>query len=228
MAGRAVLVVLLACIGWYVTMLALIGLFRFVDPPASALMLIRYASGQSIEQTSVPLAGVSPSLRRAVIASEDAKFCSHFGFDLGEIRAAMKAGDRFGRGASTISQQLSKNLFLWPGRSYVRKALEVPLTLTIEGLWPKRRIFEVYLNVAEWGPGIYGAEAAARHYFGKPAARLNDREAALLAVALPNPLERDASDPEPTQAKLAGRLLVRMKNSGAFPCVMADVVQTSR
>lgn len=217
MVARTVVIV---GVVWYATMFALIVLYRFVDPPVSALMLIRAVEGQDIDQRPVALADVSPLLRRAVVTAEDGQFCRHRGFDLGEIRAAMRAGGaRFGRGASTISQQLAKNLFLWPNRSYVRKALEVPLTATLEALWPKARILEIYLNVVEWGPGIYGAEEAARTYFGKSAAALTEREAALLAVALPNPIRRDASDPEPKQVRLATRLQMRMRTSGPFPCI---------
>ncbi len=204
---------------WLLVMLALIGHYRTSDPPGSALMSIRWLGGQSIDRTWVPLAGISPSLRRAVLVSEDGQFCRHKGFDFGEIRSAINRGEGFGRGASTITQQLAKNLFLWPDRSYIRKGLEVPLTVMIEQLWPKSRILEVYLNSAEWGPGIFGAEAAARAYFNKPASRLTDREAALLAVALPNPIARDASDPEPLQARLAGRLQTRMRGSLIFPCI---------
>lgn len=219
-ARRGAWYALLIAAGWYATMLTLILLFRFVDPPGSALMAIRWLSGEQIEQTWVPLDRVAPIMRRAVVTSEDTKFCQHWGFDLGEIRAAMSDGEGFGRGASTLSMQVAKNMFLWPDRSYVRKALEVPLTLTIEAVWPKRRIFEIYMNIAEWGPGLFGIEAASRVYFGKPAARLGEREAALLAVALPNPIARDASDPEPKQARLATRLQARMKNEASFPCVL--------
>lgn len=218
-AGRAVTVILAAAVFWFVAMIGLIAAYRYVDPPVSALMLIRSASGYGQERTVVPLERIAPNLRRAVVVSEDTKFCIHRGFDFGEIRAAMKSGEGFGRGGSTISQQLAKNLFLWPDRSYLRKGLEVPLTVALEYLWPKWRILEIYLNVVEWGPGLYGAEAAARKYFDKPASRLTEREAALLAVALPNPLARDASDPEPMQARLATRLQGRMRSAARFPCI---------
>lgn len=210
---------------WYLIMLGLIALYRTVDPPGSALMTLRWLGGQSIDQTFVPLHVISPALRRAVVVSEDGQFCRHRGFDFGEIRSAINRGESFGRGASTITQQLAKNLFLWPERSYIRKALEVPLTITIEQLWPKSRIFEVYLNVAEWGPGIFGAEAAARAYFGKPANRLSEREAALLAVALPNPLARNASDPDALQVRLATRLQGRMRSQMTFPCIVPDALR---
>jgi monofunctional glycosyltransferase len=207
-------------LGWFATMLLLIGLFRFVDPPLSMLMLTQKLSGQEIQQTWVPLAQISTNLRRAVLISEDGKFCRHWGFDLGEIRAALKAGE-MNRGASTVTQQLAKNLFLWPGKSYVRKALEVPLTVAIEAVWPKWRIFEVYLNVAEWGPGVFGAQAAANSHFDKPASQLNEREAALLAVVLPNPISRDAADPRPAIVQKANMLRARMRVAGATGCVIS-------
>lgn len=212
---------LLAFAAWFILVVALTALFRFVDPPTSMLMLSQRFSGQPIARTWAPLETISPNLRRAVVTSEDAQFCRHWGFDFGEIRAALRAGgEGFGRGASTISQQVAKNMFLWPGKSYVRKALEVPLTLVIEGLWPKRRIFEVYLNIAEWGPGVFGAEAAAQYYFSHPASDLSEREAALMAVALPNPIARDASDPDPAVARRATRLQARMRIAGTRGCVI--------
>lgn len=175
---------------------AILGL-RAVDPPTSALMLLRRLEGQTIDHRPIPLADVAPALRFAVIAAEDNLFCTHSGFDwnaLADQLALWRAGGR-PRGASTISQQTAKNLFLWPGRDPVRKILEVPLTLLIEALWPKRRILEVYLQIVELGPGIFGAEAAARHWFGKPAGRLSRREAAQLAALLPAPLARRPDEP---------------------------------
>jgi monofunctional biosynthetic peptidoglycan transglycosylase len=147
----------------------------------------------------VPLDAITPALPQAVLAAEDNRFCAHGGFDWEELGGqidALLAGER-ARGASTITMQSAKNLFLWPGRDFVRKALEAWLTPQIELLWPKRRIVEVYLNIAEFGPGIYGAEAAARAYFGKSASGLNAREAALLAAVLPSP--RDWSPRRPTE-----------------------------
>lgn len=219
-AVQAALGVLAAFAIWLGIMIALISLIRFVDPPLSMLMLMQRLSGQELHHSFVPLEAISPNLRRAVITSEDARFCNHWGFDLGEIKAALRSGDGSGRGASTITQQVAKNLFLWPGKSYLRKGLEVPLTLAIEALWPKRRTLEVYLNIAEWGPGVFGAEAAAQYYFSRPAARLSEREAALMAVALPNPIARDASDPDPAVARRATRLLARMRLPGARNCVL--------
>jgi monofunctional biosynthetic peptidoglycan transglycosylase len=140
-----------------------------------------------------------------VIVSEDGRFCSHWGIDFAEVAAAIKrTSGGFPRGASTITMQVAKNLFLWPAKSYVRKVVEVPLTYAIEMLWPKRRILEVYLNVAEWGPGIFGAEAAAQAHFGKSAASLGPRQAAQLAVSLPNPLRRNAGAPSAWTSRRAG------------------------
>lgn len=165
-------------------------LYRFLAPPVTPLMMIRLAEGEGLEQRWVPLKAISPQLAAAVIAAEDNRFCQHNGFDWQAIEAAAEANSQNGetlRGASTISMQTAKNLLLWPDRSFLRKGLEAWFTLQLEWLWPKRRILEMYLNIAEWGPGLYGAEAASRAYFGKPAAALTRREAALLAVVLPNP-----------------------------------------
>jgi monofunctional biosynthetic peptidoglycan transglycosylase len=181
---------------WFCTVLFLIVIYRFINPPFSSLMLQRALTGTSIEQDWVPLRSISPSLRRAVIVSEDGRFCSHWGIDFAEIAAALKrTSGGIPRGASTITMQVAKNLFLWPAKSYVRKIVEVPLTYAIEMLWPKRRILEVYLNIAEWGPGIFGAEAAAQAHFGQSAASLGPRQSAQLAVSLPNPLRRNAGAP---------------------------------
>lgn len=182
----------------------LVLIYGILPPPGTPLMLIRLGEGESLNKDWRPLGEISPHLPRAVVAAEDNLFCRHSGFDwnaLGEVFADARAGERT-RGASTISMQLSKNLFLWPGRSFVRKGLEAYLTLHVELLLPKRRIMELYLNVAEWGPGIYGAEAAARHHFGKSASALTQREAALLAVSLPNPRVWSAGNPS---RYLAGR-----------------------
>jgi monofunctional biosynthetic peptidoglycan transglycosylase len=167
----------------------LILIYRFVPPPLTPLMLIRWAQGSPIRQRYVPLDRISPALIRAVVASEDEKFCFHHGFDWDAEAAAWKdwhAG-REPKGASTITMQTAKNLFLWPGRSVLRKGIEAYLTVWIELLWSKQHIIETYLNVIEWGDGIYGAEAAAEAHFHKPAAALSAREAALFAAVLPNP-----------------------------------------
>ena len=176
---------------------------RFVPPLGSALMLERWvearAAGRSyrLRYDWVPARSIAPSLRAAVVASEDQRFFEHGGFDFHALRSAIGDwwdGDRL-RGASTISQQVSKNLFLWPGRSFVRKGLEAWLTLWIELLWPKQRILEVYLNVVELGDGVFGAEAAARRYFGHSAAGLSAHESALLAALLPSPRRSSVANP---------------------------------
>lgn len=168
--------------------------YRVVPPPVTPLMLIRDAP---IDRRWVPLEEIAPALPRAVIAAEDNHFCRHWGIDWRSLSAAVEAyagGERAG-GGSTISMQTAKNLFLWPGRHAARKVIEFPLTLMIEAAWPKRRILEVYLNVVEWGDGIYGAEAASQRHFGKPARDLSSTEAARLAAVLPSPLNWSASRP---------------------------------
>ncbi|MEQ1616572.1 MAG: monofunctional biosynthetic peptidoglycan transglycosylase [Hyphomicrobiaceae bacterium] len=225
MRGTRALV--LAGIGGMAAVSLMLLAFRFVDPPTSALMFTQALYGQEIDNRWVPLSRVSPNLVRAVILSEDNKFCSHFGIDMGEMRAALDKAEREGeealRGASTISQQVAKNLALWPGRSALRKVLELGVTLPMEVLWPKARIMEVYLNIAEWGPGIFGAEAASQYHFSKPASRLTQREAALLAVALPNPFERVAGKPGQGTQRLAATIEGRMSaasGSPRFDCVL--------
>lgn len=186
--------------------------YRFV-PPVSTLMLGRWATLRPVERITVPLDGIAPSLPMAVVASEDARFCAHRGVDWGALREVIDDAedDAPSRGASTIPMQTAKNIFLWPGRSYVRKALELPIALYIDLLWGKRRVMEAYLNVAEWGDGVFGAEAAARHHFGKSARNLTRGEAALLATALPNPRVRNPSRPTARHRALANRLLARME-----------------
>jgi monofunctional biosynthetic peptidoglycan transglycosylase len=181
-----VLAVLLLVLG---LPLVVVAAYRLVPPPVTPLMLLRAATGASIRQRWVPLSQMSPWLVRAVVASEDARFCIHHGFDYEEIGAALerfRAGGRL-RGASTISQQTAKNILLWPGGGFLRKGIEAYITELIELGWPKSRILEVYLNVIEWGDGIYGAEQAAQTHFRKPASALTRREGALLAAILPNP-----------------------------------------
>ncbi|MFN3869230.1 MAG: monofunctional biosynthetic peptidoglycan transglycosylase, partial [Hyphomicrobiaceae bacterium] len=200
---------------WLVASVLAIALFRFVDPPGSMLMAQQRLGGVSIRQTFVPIARISPNLVHAVVASEDSRFCRHWGIDPEEVAAAIeRARDGVPRGASTITMQVAKNLFLWPSKSYVRKALEVPLTLAIEAMWSKRRIIEVYLNIAEWGPGVFGAEAAAQHHFRKAASALSRREAALLAVSLPNPIQRSAGKPGAGLSRLARIIEARMRHIG--------------
>ncbi len=189
-------------------------IYTRVDPPFSTLTAAAYLSGEEIRQTWTPLQQISPALIRAVVVSEDSRFCAHQGVSVEEIEKAVeRAKGGTPRGASTISMQLTKNLFLWPHRSYVRKAIEIPLTFALEQVMTKRRILEIYLNIAEWGPGIYGIEAAARHHFRKSAARLNEAESALLAVTLPNPIARNPARPGPGLKRLATGIEARMRAS---------------
>jgi monofunctional biosynthetic peptidoglycan transglycosylase len=189
---------------WFTVVVFLIGVYRFVNPPFSSLMVMQWLTGTSIHQEWVPIEKISPHLVRAVIASEDGRFCRHWGVDYAEVLAAIKRTSHgVPRGASTITMQVAKNLFLWPAKSYVRKIVEVPLTYIIELMWSKRRIMEVYLNIAEWGPGVFGAETAAKEHFHRSASRLTARQGAQLAVALPNPFVRDAGDPGPWTARRA-------------------------
>jgi monofunctional biosynthetic peptidoglycan transglycosylase len=175
--------------------------------PVSTVMLWRGLSGQRVERQYVPLERISPALTLAVIISEDGRFCSHHGVDFQQLRGAIADADDLDdlRGGSTITQQVAKNLFLWPGRSFVRKALEFPLALWIDLMLTKRRVLEIYLNIAEWGPnGEFGIEAGSRRAFGKSARDLSPHEAAMLAAMLPNPVQRDARAPGPGLRRLAG------------------------
>jgi monofunctional biosynthetic peptidoglycan transglycosylase len=174
--------------------------FRVVPVPVTPLMIIRLVQGYGLSKDWVPYERISPALADAVIAAEDNLFCRQwFGFDFPALRGQVESwlqGDR-PRGASTITMQTAKNLLLWPGRDPVRKVLEAWLTPQIALLWPRQRVLEVYLNVVEFGPGVYGAEAASQKFFRKPAAALSQREAALLAAVLPAPLEWSAGAPGP-------------------------------
>ena len=176
--------------------------------PVSTLMLGRWLTGQPVDRRWVPLAAVSPRLVASVILSEDGQFCHEHGVDFSALREVIGDGDGAPtRGASTITMQLAKNLFLWPGRSYIRKALEIPLAVLLDALWGKRRVLEAYLNVAEWGEGIYGIEAAAQDHFHVAAAALTARQAALLATALPNPILRRVTQPSRHHRQLAQRIV---------------------
>ena len=167
--------------------------FRFVNPPITPVMVVERLKGNTLRRDWVKLEDISPQLPLAVIASEDGRFCVHWGVDWGAVREAVKEGGGLSglRGASTIPMQTAKNLYLGTGRSYVRKAFEVPLAYVMSALWPKQRMMEVYLNVAQFGPDIFGAEAASRYYFHKSAADLTRHEAVQLAAALPNPRFRN-------------------------------------
>ncbi|HEY1386574.1 MAG TPA: monofunctional biosynthetic peptidoglycan transglycosylase [Dongiaceae bacterium] len=197
---------------------ALTALYRFVPPPITPLMVIRLTDGNWISKDWTSYDDISPNLARAVIASEDSGFCTHWGFDFEAIQKALRHNEKSRRlrGGSTISNQTAKNTFLWPGDStltrYARKAIEPYFTLLIEVMWGKRRILEVYLNVVEWGPGVYGAEAAAQYHFHKTAATLTRREAALLAAVLPNPLRFSAGKPSGYIQRRAGQIQARMND----------------
>lgn len=201
---RRVLVGLAWVLGLFLALnIILVLVFRFVPVPTSGLMVQRrvesWSSGKPYASRHrwVPLEEIAPSLGVAVIAAEDQNFIDHFGFDWQAIEKAVQHNEksRRKRGASTVSQQTAKNLFLWSSRSWTRKGLEAWFTLLIEAGWSKKRILEVYLNIVEFGDGIYGAEAAARTYFGKSARRLTPSEAALLAAVLPNPRKFKANAP---------------------------------
>jgi monofunctional biosynthetic peptidoglycan transglycosylase len=198
--------------GFVLAVSTLVLAYRWLDPPTSTLILGQRLSGTSITQHWVPIEHISPNLQLAVILSEDGRFCRHHGVDWEELESAIdQSGDGIARGGSTIAMQTVKNLFLWPAKSYLRKAIEIPLAYAVDAAWSKRRLLEIYLNIAEWGPGVFGAEAAARYHFRKPAALLSPREAALLAVSLPNPFERRAGAPGPGTQRLAGNLMLRMR-----------------
>lgn len=216
--GRFVRVIWLISLGVVALVIALTALWA-VLPPVSTLMAARYVTLRPVQREYVPLERISPALVAAVVLSEDAAFCRHNGVDWKALGDVLEdAGDGGpSRGASTIAMQVAKNLFLWPSRSAVRKGLEIPLAMALDAVWPKRRMLEIYLNIAEWGPdGIFGAEAAARARFGKSARALNAHEAALLAKALPNPVLRNPARPSPGHARLARRLAARVGATGSL------------
>ncbi|WP_425099558.1 monofunctional biosynthetic peptidoglycan transglycosylase [Tropicibacter sp. S64] len=182
-------------------MLMLVLLFSAVNPPTTHTIWSEQKRLGSVERSWVDVDAIAPVMLRAAVAAEDANFCEHWGFDMAAIRAAIASGAA--RGGSTISQQVVKNVYLWQGRSYVRKALEAVMTPMVEALWSKRRILEVYLNVAEMGEGVFGVEAAARQYFGVGPGQLTARQAALIAAALPNPKQRNPARPTASMTRRA-------------------------
>ena len=189
--------------------------------PVSTLMAWRWLTGAPMSRQWIDFGAISPFLPRSVVGSEDAKFCSHHGIDWDATRDAIDdaEGGEASRGGSTITQQVAKNLFLWPGRSVVRKALEFPLALWIDWVLPKQRILEIYLNIAELGPsGQFGAETGAMYAFGRSAANLSPREAALLAAILPNPVKRSARTPGPGVRRLAGTYVARAQSAELQRC----------
>lgn len=186
--------------------------------PVSTLMLSELALFRGYDRRWVSLDQISPNLVRSVMMSEDGQFCFHGGVDWNQMRGVVEDAldGEATRGASTIPMQTAKNLFLWNGRSFIRKGLELPLALGADLVWSKRRMMEIYLNIAEWGPGIYGAEAAAQYHFKVPASKLSARQAALLAVALPNPITRVASKPSRGVQQLAVLVERRARGSGDY------------
>jgi monofunctional biosynthetic peptidoglycan transglycosylase len=194
----------LALFALFIGLVALYAVAR----PVSTLMLARTIVGKSYQRDYAPLRSIAPTALAAVIASEDASFCDNDGVDWGALHEVLSGAGEHGpsRGASTITMQTAKNLFLWPGRSTIRKGVEIGMALVLGEAWSKARTLEIYLNIAEWGDGIYGIEAAAERYFHKSASQLNPREAALLATALPNPILRNPAHPTPMQRRLAASL----------------------
>ena len=218
--------------GVLATLLAFVGLLA-VDtfaPPVSMLIVGRQITGKVSTRDYVRLDGIAPVLVATVISSEDAQFCRNDGVDWGALHEVIADADGDGpsRGASTITMQTAKNLFLWPGRSSIRKGLEIGIALLLGKIWSKAHTIEVYLNIAEWGEGTFGIEAAAERYFDKPASRLDAREAALLATALPNPILRDPSHPRSFQRRLAAGLLARARGSSEWLDCLPKEMRTAR
>lgn len=190
--------------------------FYAVGHPVSTLMLGRWSTGRNVTREWRDLAEISPVLPLTVIAAEDSRFCTHRGIDWDALQDAIEEAQEgeAGGGGSTITQQVAKNLFLWSGRSFVRKALELPLALWIDLVLPKRRVLEIYLNIAEWGPdGQFGAEAGAQYAFGRGAESLSPQQAALMVAILPNPVTRSARNPGPGVRRMAARYVGRARGS---------------
>jgi monofunctional biosynthetic peptidoglycan transglycosylase len=215
---RRVIQIGLGLILLWVSTVIWLGLLYWIVPPVSTLMLGRWLTLQPVERQHVGLDEISPHLPLAVMTAEDSRFCEHGGVDWVALREVVETADEDGpsRGASTLPMQVAKNLFLWPSRSYIRKGMEIPVALYLDLIWSKRRMMEIYLNIAEWGEGVFGAEAAAQKYFRKSAKKLTRREAALLARALPNPLVRNPGRPTARHQALAGQLQARMVGAAPF------------
>jgi monofunctional biosynthetic peptidoglycan transglycosylase len=190
--------------------LVLAPLYALINPPVTTVMLAKALGGNGIDKSWASIDEISPRLVRAVMTSEDQRFCFHHGIDWVEVENALDDEDGRFRGASTITMQMVKNLFLWTGHSWIRKALEAPLALYIEFFLSKRRIMEIYLNIVEWDEGVYGAAAAAGHYFHETPAQLTAMQSALLAAVLPSPATRDAAKPGRGTARIARRIASRM------------------
>lgn len=208
LSQRVARIALLAVLAFIGLPYILVLLYAIIDPPFSALMARQAITGTSIRHKWVDFDNISPHLVRAVLLAEDASFCRHHGVDWSAIGEALEAAEdgETPRGASTIPMQTAKNLFLWNNQDYLRKGLELPLAYYMSLVLSKRRVAELYLNVAEWGPGIFGAEAASRYHFGKSAAALTPMEASLLAAALPSPLKRRAGRPSARLMRIANHI----------------------
>jgi monofunctional biosynthetic peptidoglycan transglycosylase len=199
--------------------------YRFIPPPITSLMVLRFFEGRGMDYRWRSIDDISPTLAQAAIASEDSRFCLHHGFELAAIEKALEHNEKSPnklRGGSTISQQTSKNAFLWPGRDYVRKGLEAYFTVLTEAIWGKRRIMEVYLNIVEWGSGVYGAEAASEVYFGHSAKHLTTSEAAHLVAILPSPLKWKAVNSGRYVQRRAGTVAERVgtvRSDGLSGCL---------
>lgn len=193
----------------------LVPLYLFVRP-VSTLMIWDLLTFQGYSRTWIALDDIAPGMKQAVVMSEDGQFCFHDGVDWAQLRAVLSRDGGPSRGASTITMQTVKNVFLWPSRSYIRKGLEIPLALYADLVWSKRRTLEIYLNIAELGPNVYGVEAAAQYYFKKSASRLNRHEAALIAAALPNPAIRNPLKPSRAQKTLSRIIERRVSQSGSY------------
>ena len=204
----------------------LVAIYRFAPPQITVLMIERLMQGHGLDHRWTPITAIAPAMTRAVIASEDSRFCAHHGFDMVAINRALRHNEaRPGRirGGSTISQQTAKNVFLWPSRSWIRKGAEAWFTVLIEAIWGKRRIMEVYLNTVEMGPGLYGVEAASERYFGVSARGLSPAQANRLAAILPSPLKWKAEDPGPYVRRRTVRIGARsgtVARGGLADCVL--------
>lgn len=209
----------------FLVLIGLVFVYRFVPPPPTWLMIGQAVKGEGLDYRWRGLNDISPHLVTSAIAAEDATFCAHKGFDMEAIEKALKSNERGGRvrGGSTISQQTAKNVFLWPSRDWVRKGLEAGYTVLIETVWGKRRIMEMYLNVAEFAPGVYGAEAASRRLFGVSARDLTPVQAARLAAVLPSPRRYSADRPGPYVRRYSASIRARarvVRNEGLASCVL--------
>ena len=221
-AKKALIVLKWTAVFFFASTFIIEVLFTFINPPITPLMINRVIEQKmagkkaKLHKKWIPIEKISPNMYRAVVASEDNRFLEHWGIDVQAIEKAVQYNKRHRRkhGASTITQQVAKNVFLWPARTWLRKGFELYFTVTIDLIWSKRRIMEVYLNVIETGDGIYGTEAAARDYFHKSAKNLTRGEAALIAACLPNPRKRNPAAPTPYLLRRQGRILNLMNKIG--------------